>query len=647
MVRLDGEAYRVIGVMPRGFVFPSGEATAWMPYHVGPAVHPDGSPAVLSMFRALARLRRGATSVQAAAEATALARHAPDPGFATMAWFGTRGAPEVSVVPAKEALTAEVRPALLLLLAAIGLLLAAATANVASLQLVRATARRRELAIRSALGAGQGRLARLLLGESLILGALGGAAGLAVAAVGVRVLPSLLPTDFPRLEAVALDLRVTAFCAALALLCGLAAGLLPALTTGRLKVATAIATEARGVARGGGLTAMRVRTVILAGQVAVATVLLLGALQLSRSFFKLLSVDRGFEADHLLTMRLPLPDPAYDPERRQQIVSHALERLRGLPGVAEVAMTTIAPLSQSEAMAAWSVTTDDGSAAEQASASVRQVTPGYFRALRRRILEGRPLLESDVGSAPVIVVNLTFARRYLGQPAVGSPVPAWRDGKRADWTVVGVVEDLVHGNVTDPVQPEMIYDYRQLQDGLTYAEPTLLVRTSGEPQALVPAVRALLREADPTLAPEAIVPMIRLLRESLARPRLYSTLLALFAGCAMVIVGVGLFGSLSYGVTLRTREIGVRLALGARPRDIGLLITRSGLVVAGSGTAVGLAASMAFGRLLRDLLYGVQPHDAIGLLSVPTVLLLLAIAVSLVPALRAATVDPQDALRTE
>jgi predicted permease len=647
IVRLDGEPHRVIGVLPREFAFLDQEATAWAPFRVDPVLHADGTPAGLSIFAAIARLRSGVTAQQAADEATTLSRHAPDPGLVTAALFGSHGAPRVAVTPARDALTAEVRPALLLLLSAMGLLLATATANVASLQLVRATARRRELAIRSALGAGQGRLARLLIADSLVLGLLGGAGGLLLAALGVRLLPALLPADFPRLEAVAINARVAAFSAALALTCGVGAGILPALFAGRLRIAEVIADDSAGSVGAGRPAAARARTLILVGQVAAATVLLLGALQFARSFVNLLSAERGYVADGLLTIRLPLPDPAYTPLRRQQIVASLLDRLAGLPTVAAVGMTSIGPLNPAEAMMAWSVTTPDGSAAQQVNTSLRDVTPGYFRALGRRMVEGRPLLDSDAGGAPVIVVNRTFARRYLRTRAVGTSVPARLDGKRTDWTVVGVVEDVVQRSVTDPPQPEVLVDYRQKGTGLEDTEPTLLVRTSGDPLALVPAVRALLREADPALAPGAIVPMSQLVRDSLARPRLYSMLLGLFAACALAVAGVGLFGSLSYGVALRTREIGVRLALGAPRGSVALMVVKQSLAVTAGGVALGLAGSLAFGRLIGGFLYGVAPHDAIGLLTVPALLLLSATTVTAIPALRAARVDPQRALRSE
>jgi putative ABC transport system permease protein len=534
------------------------------------------------------------------------------------------------------------------LLAAIGLLLATAIANVASLQLVRATARRRELAVRSALGAGRGRIARLLMAEGVLLALGGGALGLALAALAQRALPTLLPARFPRADAISLDLHVAGFGALLTLASGIGAGLLPALFGRRLPIARVLADEAPGSVGGARSGSARARSVILGGQVAIATVLLLGALQLGRSFVRMLQADRGYQADHLLTLRLPLPEPAYTPLARQQLVREVLERLRGLPGVSEVAAANMLPLDSSFALSAWSVASPSGGPPRQASASVLQVTPSYFRALGRRIVLGRPLLETDAGTTqPVVVVNRTFARRYLEDRALGAAIPARLDGVRDGWIVVGVVEDMVQKAVTDPPQPELIVCWRQLGAGIASSNPGLLVRTSGDPAALVPAVRAVLREADPTLAPEAVVPVHQLLRDSLAQPRLYSVLLAAFAGCAMIVAAVGLFGALSYGVALRTREIGVRVALGARQRDIVVMVAAQAFRLAAAGLLAGLAASLLLAGALGRLLYGVRPLDAPGLLLVPAALLLLTGAVAVVPALRAARIEPRRALRSQ
>ncbi len=649
LLSLDGRLHRVVGVMGRGFQFPDERVNAWAPLHVLPAVRPDGSPAGLSTFSALARLRPGATPERAAEEATVRARHAPDPGLVTMVFFGTRGAPRVSVTPALDALTADVRPALLILLAAIGLLLAAAAANVASLLLVRATVRRRELAVRSALGAGAGRLARLLLVESATLGALGGLVGFALAAATLRIVPAALPAGFPRIEGIAVDLRVVAFSAVLALATGLAAGTLPALFTRRLSIAAVLQEEGPASAAALRSGAARARTLILAGQVAVATALLAGAVQLGRSALNLAQANRGYQPDGLITLRLPMPEPTYSPLRRRQLVTDLLERLSREPGVTEVASANVLPLSSNEAIIAWEgFSAAAGGLRSRASASIRQVTPSYFRALGRRIVEGRPLQESDSAtSLPVVVVNRTLARRYLADRAVGLTIPARLDGSRPNWTVVGVVEDLAHGSVTDPPQPEVIVSCNQLAPGQAPLEPGILIRTAGDPEALAPTVRSVLRELDAALAPDRLVTMRRLVNDSLARPRLYSVVLAVFAGCAVIVVAVGLFSALSYAVALRKREVGVRVALGARPRDIALIVGKQALVLAGPGIVLGLAASLALGRTMAGLLYGVGPHDGISMALVSVALLLLVAGVSIPPALRAARLDPQEALKAE
>jgi putative ABC transport system permease protein len=540
-------------------------------------------------------------------------------------------------------MTAEVRPALFVLMAAIGLLLAAATANVASLQLVRATARRRELAVRSALGAAAGRLARLLLAETVILGVLGGTLGLLLAVVAQRSLPALLPAGFPRMDAVAIDVRVARFCAALSLASGIGAGLLPALFVRRLHVGAVLAEDGPtsvGAGRGG---AARARNIILAGQVAVATVLLLGALQLGRSFFAMLHAERGYDADRLLVVRLPMPEPAYTAQRREQLVSDLLERLRNLPGVAEAAGADILPMSGYWAVRAFTLTSPTG-VVRQVNASVNHVSPGYFRALGRKVHEGRPLLDTDTAtSPPVVVVNRTFARHYLDGHALGALVPG--DGRQDGSTVVGVVDDLVQKSVKDEPQPEILIAWSQSGGGLGFPEPSIVIRVAGDPAALAANVRGLLQQLDPTLAPSALVPMQQLLSGSLAQPRLYAVLLASFAVCAAVVMGVGLLGSLSYGVALRTREIGLRLALGARPVDVVLMIAAQTLRIVGAGLAVGLAASLALGRTIAVLLYGVSEHDPLSFSTVPFLVLMLAACASVGPALRAARMDPLRALR--
>jgi len=622
VVELDGRPHRVLGVMPRGFEFPDSEARAWRPLGVPPVVGADGTSRGISLFAAMALLRPGVSPAQAAEEATRRARLGPDPGMVALALFGTKGAVRIQAVPAKEALVAEVRPALLLLLGSVGLLLAAATANVASLQLARATARRRELAVRAALGAGGARLGRLLLAESVLLGLAGGGLGLALAAAGQGALPALLPPGFPRPDAIAIDALVAGAAVALSLGTGVAFGLLPA------------------------LFAARVRAAILTGQVAVATLLLLGALQVGRSFLAMLGTERGFEPANLLVARLPMSHALFSPARRREIPERLVERLRALPAVRHAAFTSIVPLAPNEAVAAFTVPEGTRGAADgRLHTAVRLVSADYFSALGRRLVAGRWFSETDAAGSPdVLVVNRTFARRYLGDAAVGSVLPIRLEEGRERWQVIGVVEDVKQARLTEPPQPELFASYRQ-RPSAALAEPVLVVRTGGAPEALVPTLRALVAEQEPALALGSIRTMQDMVETSLARPRLYSLLLGLFAACAIAIAGVGLFGVLSYAVALRTREIGLRVALGARPRDVVRLVAGRALRLTCLGLALGLLAAAFLGRFVASLLYGVRPQDPLGVAVVVVALVGVAGLASALPALRAARIDPQRALR--
>ncbi len=649
LIRFDGEPHRVAAVMPRAFAFPDRETRAWVPLRVRPVMGDDPNARSLSMFNAVARLRPGATAAQAAAEGTARGRFAPDLGLVGIAVFGTKAPAEVSAVPYLDAMTADVRPALVVFLIAVGLLLATATANVASLQLARATTRRREIAIRSALGAGNGRLARQLLVESALVGLAGGLVGLLLAAALHRALPSLLPADFPRLDEVSVDLRVTAFAVGLSLLTGVVFGLIPVLQARRLDLVESLAEDSLAPVGGGSRSrTARARTLIMAGQVAIACVLLLGASLLVRSFVALMSADRGYDPSNLLTAALVLPDASYTPQRRAQFLDTLLERLRATAGVREAAVTTILPLTSREAMMGFTMPPRGSASGEtvQAHASMRSVSPGYFAALGVRLIEGRAFTDADTtASLPVVVVNRTFATRYLGDAALGTKLPLQLNEGQPDWEVVGVVDDLRQRSVTDPAQPEIFASYRQRATGFGSSEAYLVVRTASDPAAFVPTLRALVREQDPSLALESVMTMEDRLVTSLARPRLYAVLLGGFAIFALAIAGVGLFGVLSYTVAQRAREIGVRTALGARPLDIVRLVVGQGLAMTLGGLAVGLAASFALVRYLSTFLYGVTAYDAVSFVAVPIVLTAVAGAACVVPARRAARVDPLRVLK--
>ena len=646
-VTLNATTYTVVGVMPPDFTFPDRATRAWTPLHVAPVVTPGGGFEI-SLFQAIGRLRDGVTPAQAAAEGTARARNAPRHTPVAMAVFGSDGPAEIAAIPLLDALTREVRPALVILFAAVVLLLVTAIANVASLQLARGTARRRELAVRAALGAGRARLVRQTLVENLLLGVLGGVAGLILAAAAHAALPALLPADFPRLDDLAFDLRVQVFAVAVSVAAGLGCGMLPALHVARADVVPALVEDSLAPA-GGGLRSFtgRARAVIMAGQIAIACVLLVGAHLLGRSFLALMHADVGYERANVLAARIVMPGREYTPQRKLQDLDEIVTRLAATPGVAGAAFTTAAPFTGSPSLSSFELRKRDGSR-QQIQARGRQISPGYFAALGQRVVEGREFTAADGEAASVVIVNREFSRRYLDGRALGWTLPPSSsrrvEGRPAvDRPIIGVVEDTVRQSVTDTPEPEMYFLASQqplLSDNLT-----VIVRTSGDPRWIVPALRSIAKAVSPSAPLEWITPLDDRLAETLARPRLYAVLLAAFAAFALVIAGVGLFGVLSYSVAQRAREIGVRTALGARMADIVRLVVGQSLAIAGGGLAAGLIASFWLTGTLRTYLHGVTPHDPLSFVSVAAALLAVAAAASIVPARRAARVDPVRVLR--
>ncbi|HTL42860.1 MAG TPA: ADOP family duplicated permease [Vicinamibacterales bacterium] len=654
-IRFDTTTYTVVGVMPASFAFPDRETRAWLPFYIEPPTTPDKAGVSISMFQALGRLRPGATAPQAAAEGTALGRAAipaaPHERVVAIAVFGSDGPVDVTVVPMLQALTGDVRPALLILLAAVALLLTVAIANVASLQLARATARRRELALRSALGAGRGRLVRQTLVENLVLGLFAGGGGLALAALLHRALPSVLPANFPRLDDVAFDWRILAFAAALSILAGLGCAVLPALHIARSDIAPALGEDALAPV-GGGFRAKtaRARAVILAGQMAMACVLLVGAVLLVRSFVDLMNAELGYDPSNVLTARVILTDGEYSPERRFAVLDDLVQRLSGTPGVTHVAYSNSLPFVGGEALSSFPLKRRDGSIV-QVQTGVQSVSPDYFAAMGQRIVDGRGFSPDDASrDVPVAIVNREFSRKYLEGQALGWTLPsASKPGVRPSGRpIVGIVEDAVRRSVTDTPQPEIYGTPRRSGDGagrILDSDINLIVRTSADPRELVPVLRGIVQAAAPTAPLESIMTMRDRVAGSLANPRLYAVVLATFAGFALLIAAVGLFGVLSYTVALRRREIGVRSALGATGRDIVILVATQSLVIVAAGIAVGLLASAWATRLLGTLLYGVTTHDAVSFALVAAVLFAAAAVATIVPARRAAYVDPAKVLR--
>ncbi len=651
VVRVDDQPVTVIGVMSRDFAFPDRETRAWLPMPVGGVLGANGVRRI-QIFGAMARLKPGVTPQQAAAEATARARTAPDPGFAAVAMFGSDAPSDVSVTPAIDAMTADVRPAIIVLLAAVGLLLATATANVGGLQLARATTRRRELEVRAALGASRRQLVRQLVTESAVIGSAGAVAGVTFAAVMQRVLPALLPADFPRAADIALNLPVVLFAAVLAIVASVACGLIPATQTGRLDLTYALAQESAASVAGGGRTpSARLRAAVMAAQVALACVLLVGAALLTRSFVALMHADRGYDAANVLTARLDLPPQNSDGPRHVALADAVIARMRAQPGVAAAAAADALPfLSLGSALGTEMPSPENPAIKQQVRANLRMVNPEYFAALRLRLVQGRLLSDADRASTKrVVVVSRSFARQYLGPEPLGKVVPlrSGRIGGGADAEVVGIVEDVWQSSVTEPAAADLFIAYRQFPDWWTRGSIIFAVRTTDDPFAHIQALRTAVREQDPTVALDSIMTMEERVATSLAKPRLYAVLLVAFAVAALTIAAVGLFGLLSYIVAQRSREIGIRTALGAQVPDILALVLRQGAAISISGIAVGLWAAYVLTRYLASFIYGVDRADVASYLTVAFAVGLVATIASIVPAWRAARIDPVIALRAE
>ena len=639
-LRIGGTAHPIVGVTQASFMFPDRATRAWLPFVVRPMTTPGSPGATLQMFQAIGRLRPGVTPEQAAAEGTGRGQTAPRHAPVIMAAFGTDGPVQVSAVPMLQALTRDVRPAILILFAAVLLLLVTATANAASLQLARASARRRELAIRTALGAGRARLVRQTLIENLLLGLLGGAAGLALAALMHASVPTLLPADFPRIDDLAFDRRIQLFAIAVSVVAGLGCGLLPALHAGRRDVAHALVEDSLATVGGGLRTGTaRARAGIMTAQVAIACVLLVGALLLIRSLNAMIHANVGYDGTNVLSAQLILADRLFSDERRLQVVQDIVNRLAAT-GVTRAAAATALPFTGAEMLTSFPVKTRDG-AMLQVQAGSRHVTPGYFAALGQRLVEGRDFTPPDgTAGQKVAIVNREFSRKYLEGRALGWTLPG---ADNAGVAIVGVVEDTVRSSISDPAQPDVYFPMGQ--QPLYASDIHLVIRTADEPTAIVPALRSVVRQAAPAAPLESIMTMEDRVSASLAKPRLYAVLLGTFAGFALAIAGVGLFGVLSYGVAQRGREIGVRSALGAQRRDIVALVVRQSMAIAGAGVAIGLLASLWLTTALQRFLYGVAPHDGVSFAAVAAVLLIVAALASVVPARRAARVDPVKVLR--
>jgi predicted permease len=543
------------------------------------------------------------------------------------------------VIPIRELLLGDVRTPLLMLLGAVGFVLLVACANVANLLLARASARQQEMAVRAALGAGRGRLMRQLITESVMLGLLGGVLGLGLAYAGTRALVAAQPADIPRLSEVSVNGAVMLFTLGISLLTGLVFGSLPAfLSTGRVLTQAII-----GGGRGGGANKRghRVRSALVVAEMGLAVVLLTGAGLLIRSFMALTMVPNGFVADRAVSFRVAFQGPAYEKAEAVGLRAAEIEeRLRALPGVSNVALTTAMPMSLGSMVDFAVEGAPPPPANVNAEIGFASVTPDYFAAMGIQQRRGRQFTAADTAASPkVVIANEAAVRRWFpDRDALGQYVLAGNGVRRQ---VVGIVSDVRRRDPRLTPVPQMYAPYAQRVS----RSVRVILRTAGPSTGLEPSVRGAVSSVDPSLAVVGFAPVSQLIDDSVARPRFYTALLALFAGVALALAATGIFGVMSYAVAQRAREISIRMALGADIQRVLSMIVGRAMLLAAGGIAVGIVAALALGKVIQTQLFGVTVFDPVTLAGVAIVLSLSAAAASLLPAWRAASLDPGSALR--
>ena len=645
-VALSGERYTVVGVMPRDFKFApfwATKAQLWAPLALGPRLTDRGG----SSLRVFARMKPGVTLEQAQAEIAGIT------GRLEREFPGTNQ--DMQVVSLREKVVGNIRPALLVLLGAVGFVLLIACANVSHMLLARAAARREEIALRTALGAGRWDVFRQLLTESLTLALMGGSAGLLLAVWGVRVLLAISPAAIPRVETVGVDPHVLLFALAISLLTGLAFGMAPAWRATAVNLSDALKEGKRGSSEG--LRRDRLRGLLVGSEFALAVTLLAGAGLMVRTFLALQNVDPGFDPHGVLSMVVGVAGTEQAAGGHTgNFYQEVLRKVGAVPGVQSVSGINHLPIAGDEWGFRFHI---EGRPPEPPGkglvATYRAVFPGYFRTMRIPILRGRDVTDADNLRAPgVVVINDYLARRYWpGEDAIGKRITFDDPAKNPSWlTVVGVTKNTARSNWTSPPEEEVFLPYLQNRAYLDSPTPpfaylTLVVRAGLDPAALTPAIRGAIHSLDANIPLSEIQTMDHVVGEANGQSRFYLILLGAFATVALVLAGVGIYGVMSYSVSRRTHEIGVRMALGAQGRDVLKLVVFQAIVQALSGVAVGLAGALALGRLMTGLLYGTQPTDPATFAAVVLVLSAVAVAASYIPARRAAKVDPMVALRYE
>ena len=642
-ITLDGETFTVVGVMPEALTIRTTElaesrAELWMPFRLIPGSH-AGMGGTLNV---VARLAPGARLDEAQAELSVIARRIEQEHPSYSRNWG------VDVVPLHEATVEDVRLSLLVLFGAVGILLLIACANVANLILSRSATRQAELAIRLSLGATGGRLVRQLLAESLVLAAVGGTLGVLLAGWGTELLVSALPVglDLPRTREIGVDIRVLGFALLVTLLTAMLFGLVPSIGSAQSASHSALRDATRGFTRG--RSHSRLGSTLIVAEVALAVILLAGAGLLGRSFWELTRVHPGFQPEHVLTMRTTLPAFKYDTDDRvRAFSSELLERIENLPGVRAVGSAEYLPLNRFGRGGPFEIEgRADVRPEDRPGSWISVVGGGYFEAMGIPLVRGRLPGNADTEKTPrVFVIDEELARLYWPtDDPIGTRL-TWRtgDGGKLSGEIIGIVGSVRWVGMAANPNPTTYFWFPQ-DPG---RELSIVARTVGDPAAMGHLIAAQVRAIDPHQPVAEIRAMQEFLAADLARPRFTMLLLASFAGAALLVAAIGLYGVIAFAVTQRTREIGVRVALGAQRRDVLRLVMQRGMLLIATGLAIGLAAALALGRVVAGLLYGIRPSDPATLFAVTLFLAAVAILATYLPARRATRVDPMVALKAE
>ena len=647
-VQLNGQSYTVVGVMPPTFKFPPAfsatttseelisNADLWVPLTT------DDVPLIRNIrnLKMIGRLKAGVAPQQAQAEinsiASRLAREYPD----------VNAGLESVVIPLHEQIVGDVREALLILLGAVVLVLLIACANIANLLLSKATARHKEIAIRTALGANRGRLLRQLLTESTLLGLLGGGFGFLVAYAGSKTLVSFGSFSIPQLTDFSFDMKVPLFALVVSLLTSLIFGLAPAIDASNPNLNEAL--KEGGRSSSGGATRARLRNALVITEVALAVVLVTASGLMLRSFVRLQGTSSGLNPHNLITLELELPDVRYHAAQQQTLFQQQLlQRVASLPGVQNAATVDNLPFSGNAFNTSFTIEgRPTGPTTETPRAYYRVISPDYFPAIGIELHKGNQFTDRDTAEQPgVAIVNETAAQRYWpGVDPLGKRIKRGRPESKNPWlTVIGIVSGSRQLSLKEGSQPEIYVPYLQ-NPGLTF---TLVARTASDPRSLTGALRKEVLSADREIPAVNLKLMEELISNSVAKERFYVLLLAVFAALALILAAVGVYGVMSYSVTLRTRDIGIRMALGARPADIFKHVVAQALLLGLIGLAVGIVLAIASTRVMSSLLYGINATDPLTLAITSLVLLAVALLASYLPARRATRVDPLVTLRYE